>query len=559
MNDLQKQVHQAQRRLNFQQFLSVVFWFLLAAFSVAAVGVAIPKVWHLSVDGNVWQWSWIGGSVAAGIFAATVWTVVARQNSLDAAIELDKRFGLKERVSSVLALTENEKESEAGQALINDAVRRVAEVDVKEKFQVTPNRWAWAPFVMAGVVFGLTFLSDAQPEKSNATAATVPVRTKVNKKSTEDLKKKLAERKKKAIEEGLEEATEVFKKLEMSVDNLRKKNSLGKKEALVKLNDLTQELKQRKSQLGDPDKLRNQLNQLKDLKQGPADKMAKALKAGDFKGAMEAVEELQKNLMNGKMTEEQKKQLQEQLAQMKDKLQQMVDQQKQMQQDLERKLQQKLAQGDRQGAAEIQKKLDKMQMQAPQMNKLEQMAQQLGDAQQSMKQGNAQQAAQQLSELADGLQSMQDEFEELELLDDALAQIGQAKDSMNCENCNGAGCSMCQGMGGQMGDGMGGMGDQFSDIPGMGMGQGRGQGDRPEQESGTDFYDSQVRAKPGRGKHTIIGSAGGPNKPGQAFEELKSEIETAKKSDDDPLTGVRLPKAQRELTKQYFDSFRDGK
>jgi hypothetical protein len=94
---------------------------------------------------------------------------------------------------------------------------------------------------------------------------------------------------------------------------------------------------------------------------------------------------------------------------------------------------------------------------------------------------------------------------------------------------------------------------------GMGMGEGKGRGDRPEEETATDFYDSQFKAKPGKGKAVVIGTATGPNKAGQAIEEVKAEIEAATRSDDDPLTGVRLPKAQRDLTKEYFDKFREGK
>jgi hypothetical protein len=91
----------------------------------------------------------------------------------------------------------------------------------------------------------------------------------------------------------------------------------------------------------------------------------------------------------------------------------------------------------------------------------------------------------------------------------------------------------------------------------MGMGEGQGQGDRPESETPTGYYDSQVAAKPGKGKAVVIGSAGGPNKPGQALEEIQQQFEAAQSADDDPLTGIRLPKPQRELTRQYFDKFKE--
>jgi len=51
----------------------------------------------------------------------------------------------------------------------------------------------------------------------------------------------------------------------------------------------------------------------------------------------------------------------------------------------------------------------------------------------------------------------------------------------------------------------------------------------------------------------------GPNAKGQAIEEIKSQVESAKKESSDPLTGQRLPRQQRDHVQQYFDAFRDGK
>ena len=62
MNDLHLQVKKARRRLILQQFMSVVFWCLLIGLVVAAIGVAIPKIWPVGVASHVWLWSWVGGS-----------------------------------------------------------------------------------------------------------------------------------------------------------------------------------------------------------------------------------------------------------------------------------------------------------------------------------------------------------------------------------------------------------------------------------------------------------------------------------------------------------------
>ena len=115
---------------------------------------------------------------------------------------------------------------------------------------------------------------------------------------------------------------------------------------------------------------------------------------------------------------------------------------------------------------------------------------------------------------------------------------------------------MCQG--GDSGMPLAGMGQGQGQGQGDGLGEGSGRGDRPEDETDSNFYDSQVRSKVGKGQAVVTGTAAGPNKAGEVLEELKSEIANTKQSDDDPLTGQRLPKKQRELAREYFDAFRSG-
>ena len=88
MNDLKRQVQRARRRLVFQQFLSITLWKLFASLVVAALGVAIPKVWPVSVEASTWMWSWIGGALGVGFVVALTLTIVHRKNALDAAIEI---------------------------------------------------------------------------------------------------------------------------------------------------------------------------------------------------------------------------------------------------------------------------------------------------------------------------------------------------------------------------------------------------------------------------------------------------------------------------------------
>jgi hypothetical protein len=90
------------------------------------------------------------------------------------------------------------------------------------------------------------------------------------------------------------------------------------------------------------------------------------------------------------------------------------------------------------------------------------------------------------------------------------------------------------------------------------MGEGQGVGARPEKKTDVDFYKSQVPADPGRGAAVVVGRVRGPNRPGEAREAIKAEIEAARTESARPITAQRLPKAQKEHAQQYFDTFREG-
>ena len=156
MDELHKKVRRARRRLATEQFLGNAAWSLLAMLLIAVFAVAVPKLWALGEPGKPWQWTvtwplaWGFGSAAVGLLIAALWTLLARRTEMEAAIEIDKRFALKERVSSTLALHERERDTEAGRALADDAVRRIGRVDVGEKFGYrfdggphcrSPRRW----------------------------------------------------------------------------------------------------------------------------------------------------------------------------------------------------------------------------------------------------------------------------------------------------------------------------------------------------------------------------------------------------------------------------------
>ncbi len=545
MEQIQQQVASVRRRLLFQRFLTTVPWWLFAALIVAAVAVAVPKIWFLEGGGTAWATNWLLGAFAAGTLLAIVWTVWGRRGTVDAALELDHRFGLKERVSSAISLAPQEVETEAGRALIDDATRRIEQVNLGDQFSFRAGRHTLLPLIPAVLIFLLlTFVPDAQQEPLEAASDNAALRDRL-KKSSEELKKELEKRRKKFGEGDVEEADALFAKLQKGLNDLAQDDKVDRQKALIKINDLAKEVENRRQALGDPQKMKQQLSQLKNIERGPAEKLAGALQEGNFKKALEQLKKLSEQIRSDGLTPDSKAKLGEQLNQMKQRLQEMADAHEQAKRDLKRQIQQKMAEGDVESAAKLQQQLSRLEQQNKQMQRLQQMAQQLDQAQQSMEAGDAENAAGQLDQLADELSEMQAEMSALESLDEVMDAIAQAKEMMRDGMMSDAFSPLDMGM------------DQFSDMPGNGMREGPGGGYRPEQETETGEYDARQRAKPKRGEAVRIGDAFGPNRAGLSQEEFKEQILDALRKDSDPLTDQKLPRSQRDHVKQYYQRWND--
>jgi putative flippase GtrA len=105
MDQLRQQVARARRRLILEQFLSRTVWCLLGVLTVATIAIAVPRLIAINNLPANWDMTWLLGSLGAGLLVAAVWTFITSRSSLDAAIEIDRRFDLRERVASSLSLS----------------------------------------------------------------------------------------------------------------------------------------------------------------------------------------------------------------------------------------------------------------------------------------------------------------------------------------------------------------------------------------------------------------------------------------------------------------------
>ena len=243
----------------------------------------------------------LGGAFGLGFIAAAVWTYVTRPNSLEAAIELDKRYQLKERVSSALNLPATEFDTPAGQALIEDAERRIKKVEVSEHFGLKIKPTALLPVVPALIAF-LVILLVPVVKLQTADASNSTNANKELKKPNANIKpliKSVKKKREQAKTAGLKEAERLFEKLEQGTKEISPKED--QKKTLVKLNKLADELKKRAKQLGNAEKLKQQLNNLKNMEKGPADKFGKAMKDGDLNKGLNELKKLQQQLANNEL------------------------------------------------------------------------------------------------------------------------------------------------------------------------------------------------------------------------------------------------------------------
>ena len=558
MQEIRKQVRRARGRLILQQFVTICGWSLFATLMVALIGIAIPKIWVISVDANTWFASWGLGAICSGLVLSIALTYMLRRDSIDAAIEIDKRFGLKERVSSALALTEGEVDTEAGQALMQDAEKRISRIDVRDEFKFSFTWKSMLPLLPAALVFASLVLPNATltTETEAATESEQKIEQAI-KKAQAALRKKIEKKRKDAEAKGLKETSDIFKKMEKNLDALKKKKQGDVQKALAKLNDLKSELEKRRKELGGSEKLKKQLAAMKNLQQGPADKMIKAIKRGDMKTAIKEIKKMQDKMKNGKLSEKDKKRLSKQLQAMQKKMENMIKAHQQAKKALKKKIENLQKQGKLAEAGKLQQKLNQLKQQDKQMNRMNQMAQNLNKAAQALQkaaqkggkpqqqQQNMNQAAQQMDQLAKQMDQMQREMDDLETIDEVMDQISAAKSGM------------AEGMGdmGNLGMNQGNERmDQFSQ--GQGNGPGQGQGERGFQKTKTKQYDSQVRAKPKQGEAMILGTADGPNRKGRSREAILTRLRSSDQVEADPTENIRLPRDQANHTREYFNRLR---
>jgi hypothetical protein len=542
MRELEKPVARVFRRLRYQRFLSALVWTWAIGLVVVAGVVGAERLLNRTLLGP--DWVPFAAAGALGLVVALGFAIFSGPSRIDAAVAIDRVFQLNERLSSALTLPEDLRQSPAGRALIADALRKVADLDVAAEFGLRPPRRAWIVLVPATLALLVQFAPPLVPRSALAKTTEV-VDSKALAKQTQALSKKIASQRQEIDKQKFPEADKLLAQIQKKSDELSKAPPAAKDKLMVELNALTDALKDRQKQLGSPDQVNRQLQQLKDMgSRGPADEFTKDLARGDFKKAAQDLQKLMDKMKSGQMSEAEKKALKEQLQQMAQKLNDLANLEQRKKQLDEARKNGGLSQ------QQYEREMQKLQEQSKSLKQLQQLASKLGQAKDAMQQGDMKKAAESLGMSQQQLSEMAKQLEEMQALDSALADVQDAKNGMPLEGMN------------QLGDDLNALGLR---NPRMGngrnaSGRGRGQGDRPEAEDDTATYTAKVKQQMVKGKAVMEGfTKPGKTVKGQTVIDIQGEIEAGTGSFAEALSNQKIPKNVEKHIRAYYDQLNKGR
>lgn len=535
LSPLDRQLSVVRRRLYLQTFLDRVVWSWSGALVLAAIWfVAEP---YLVTGAAEWlKWAVAGGLFGTSTVLAAGLALLAAPSTLIAALSLDERFGLRERVTTSLTLGADQAQSPAGQALLADVNQRIVSLDVPSKFPVAVTRSAFVVPVCASVFAAVALLYEPPKSQARADQADEGKQPPANVAKVEDAMKKLA---KKPIEKAdAKPRTEEIERLEAKLEEIANRPRKTKdelRERVKEMKALEDRMRKREQELAN--KLDNRDQALKKLdkmnegaKDGPAKDLQKAMSEGNMDKAKDALEKLSKNI--DKMSEKDKEKLAKQLKEMEDKLKRLADN-KEKKEELE-----KLKKDGKLSDEAFEREMKDLEKQGESLKDLKDLAEKMGQCKECLEKGDGKGAKQKMQDAMDKMKELGADEETLEDLREQMKRLQEAKKAGK----NGSGEK-----GEKAGDPQPNDSDQPNDG-GIGAGKRAQGGDVP-----TKSFETKARVPfDAKGKKIFDGYAPGQNFRKKSTSEIIEDIEQARQEASEAIETQRIPKAARDMAKGYF-------
>lgn len=304
----EQRLRRVQRRCQVNLLLEELAWCLAAAGAAAAVGVTAERI--LS-PGAFRPWA-LGAAAGLGaLLAAGLW-YRNRPGRLAAAVLIDRRLGLKERMSTTLALASSQDPFAIAARAESGAV--IEHIDVKGKFPVRlTRRWLWTLAAWAAAAAVILFLPPLD----------LLGRHKENQARQEQARQ---------LQQARDEVKQAAEKIDMAVRTLpdpslsaelaklaQAKDSLKaedvKRQAIRKLTELSEQIKKMGTSpaMESIKDLRDMLKAVRSPPQPLLPELARDLSKGDFQRAADALRDAQRKLQDGNLSPEQQDALGKQL------------------------------------------------------------------------------------------------------------------------------------------------------------------------------------------------------------------------------------------------------
>ncbi|MEM6258410.1 MAG: hypothetical protein AAGI37_08865 [Planctomycetota bacterium] len=397
---IQSSIKKVQRRVATNRVLKAFGWAVLVGLLAATAMLVVDRLLPMTVI-PAWSYGIAGGTA---LIIALCFALGSLPRDEDAAVLLDEKLGLKDKLGTALYTATLEEQNELTEQVAREAdeAAQQARVMVDQAAPIEFARvWNYTP-IAAAVLLAVLFLvpEDLGDPLGQVAAA-----------EAEAEEKRIAEEGEviiNTIQESLDEPDEESdqKIAEGLPDELRdqivslsdeiRKDPGSAEEKLKEAESLISDAESRLGEQADVieatfNPLQSAASGLDPGQTGPADEFTRAMNQGDFEKAKEALAEMQKAIEEGTYSEDERQQLQQQLNNIAQQLDQQAQQAQQAQQQAQQNAQQQMAQQLQQSGMSQQQ----AQQQAQQMSQQMQQNMQQGQQNQQGQQGQNQQQNQQ--------------------------------------------------------------------------------------------------------------------------------------------------------------------
>ncbi|MBW7988936.1 MAG: hypothetical protein FVQ84_02790 [Planctomycetes bacterium] len=454
---------------------------------------------------------------------------------------LDERLKLHERFSTTLALSDSKDHFAA--ASRREARETIRHINPQEHFPIRPSRcWVYAVSTWLVVVALILFMPqkdllgflrkrDQQEEKNRQFQ-----QAKV------DIKQAASPVKLVVKQLGEPELADALSKLEQMPKDAKPQDI--KRQAIRELGNLSDTIKKMQSdmQLESVNLMQRMFKQLRGSPDVLSQKIRLALAKGNFADASNLLNQLQKELAEGKLSQQQQKDLAKQL-------QELAQKNEELEKELEKLgLSKKLAKlGDKQLRQSLQKqglsaeKVEELLRKAAAFRSASSRCSGLGSAMAGCGAGAGGLSGDELAAVMEQLDEMESIKQQLMLTEASLAEISRAI------GCLGEG--MCDGPGLQ-GPFMEGLSDKYGAGTG---GPGMGYGPRSLDETGeTSTMKTRMKNEPGQGPVIASWYFKASQVKGQAMRDYSEVVQEGRDNAAEAISDNLIPRKYEESIKKYF-------